>query len=135
MFRPNEPFRKEVRYCGEHSNHNDCVVRVLESRGEDDEGASWRIQLPVTGKVVVVYDDELTPQPDQPEMLDERMARFASGFESPLVAAFVLEVVDRYAAEVLKDEAETLRQMENSMVAGPAWIAAAKRAKEIASFK
>lgn len=148
MFRPadeythGQEFRRDVTLtdpCAE-SGWEVVPVKVIKratfrdpDTGETEDG--WQVRIPVTGKTIVVTDDALSPVPDHPELLSERFQRFTSDFESPLVAAFVLEAVDRYAADIMRDEAETLRQMENTMVAGPAWIAAAKRAKTIASMK
>ena len=44
---------------------------------------------------------------------------------------FVMEAIRRYSETVLKDEAETLKQMEGTMINGHAWIQCAKDAKDI----
>lgn len=135
MFRPNQEFRDAVTYQGAHSDWNNLPADVI-ARIDDPayDEPRWTVRL-ANGKKVTVGEECLSPAPDAPETLAERFQQFTSDFESPLVAAFVLEAVDRYATDILRDEAETLRQMENTLVAGPAWIAAAKRAKAIASMK
>lgn len=44
----------------------------------------------------------------------------------PIVYAFAVTAIDKYCNKVLDDEAHTLRMMENSFIAGEAWISAAK---------
>lgn len=44
----------------------------------------------------------------------------------PLVYAFVLTAVDKYSEGVLADEDHTLKVMENTFIAGEAWLRTAK---------
>lgn len=135
MFRPNEPFRREVIYDGPETNGKVPVMVLAQAQDDDDGNERWRVRLPESGKALLVFADDLTPFPDAHETMDERFQRFTSGFTSPLVAPFVLEAIERYAADVLQDEAETMRQMNSTMVSGAAWIEAAKQAKTIADLK
>lgn len=48
-----------------------------------------------------------------------------------LAQCFLIEAVNRYAAQVLADEAETKRQMAESFVSGEAWIVAAKEWQQL----
>lgn len=54
------------------------------------------------------------------------MKLLAAGEKNPLVLAFVSDAVAKLADAILKDEAASLKALENSLVYGPAWIAAAK---------
>ena len=44
----------------------------------------------------------------------------------PIVYAFAVTAIYKYCDKVLDDEEHTLRMMENSFIAGEAWISTAK---------
>ena len=59
----------------------------------------------------------------------ERLDDFLS-YGSPMNQAFLIEAVCRYADEILSDEAEVRKQMEDSFISPESWISAAKSARE-----
>jgi hypothetical protein len=134
VFRDNQPYRREVIYNGPESNYEDVAVQVYGEVEIDDPdyGASdgWRIRLPITGKQVNVFADDLKPYPDAPETLQERTDRLLS-FYHPMTAGFFVEALLRYADQVLEDEEETRKQMCSGLVGGDAWIEAAKAVREV----
>lgn len=52
-------------------------------------------------------------------------------FGSPIRQIFVMEALRRYASDILKDEAETLRQCKTGFISGPALIQAATDWKDL----
>lgn len=134
MYLPNQKFRRATTYNGEHSNFNDVSVIVQADKGEDDDGDLWLIQLPITGKQVTVYGDELSPAPADPELFIERLTRLVT-FHHPLLTGFVAEAIGRYADQVLADPEETKRQMATGFISGEAWLECAKTAKAVMATK
>lgn len=49
---------------------------------------------------------------------------------SPMNQLFVLDALDKWSSYIIKNEAEVLKSFENSIIYGPAWVAAAKHVQE-----
>lgn len=132
MFREDQKTRKTTTYDGEETNAP-VEVMVLSYEGEDEEEGEdrWRIRLPESGKAIICYGSDLSPQPEEPETMKEKFARLFDGFESPMVMAAAVEGICNYGKEIADNESQVLADMEGGMVHGPSWVAAAKRAAEI----
>lgn len=64
------------------------------------------------------------PKTKQQQDIQKTLAKLAK--IDPIVYAFAVTAIDKYCNKVLDDEEFTLRVMENSVIAGEAWIRAAK---------
>ena len=50
---------------------------------------------------------------------------------SPMNQLFVMDALKKWSDYIIKHEAETLKQLENTMIYGPAWVDAAKHVKNM----
>lgn len=49
---------------------------------------------------------------------------------SPMNQLFVLDALQKWSEYIVKNEAEVLKSFENTMIYGPAWVAAARHVQE-----
>lgn len=134
MFRPNQPHRDEVTYHGEESNFEDVRVRVLKPVTINDpeygESDGYQIRLPITGKVIAVFEDELTPTPNAPETLVEKLDYLLT-WGHPACAGFVIDSLVQRAENVINNAEEVRERMKNHFISPEAWIEAAKATKTV----
>lgn len=126
-FLPNKPHRDSAVYTSDDGDFYKVPVAVLNTDEDADGETRYTIRLPITNQVRVVYEDELTPRPDAPATVAEQIEQLLT-WGHPLLHAFVIEAILRYAEQIVENREQVIADMANSIVHGPAWVGCAEEA-------
>jgi len=123
MFTPTQPFRHETFYEGPESDHNKANAQVVGPFDDDEDGnPRWRVAIPTKpGRILIVFGDELSPEPDAPATIAEQIDHFLT-LGHPLLHAFVIEALVRYSEGVVKNREQVGEYMKQGFISGEAWV-------------
>ncbi len=120
MYKKDQEFRRNVKYIGD-GVHVGKMVFVMARAGEDDEDDYWKVRTE-TGAQFVAGVSDLQPCPDEPqtnvEFLTDVMEWSPAG---PLMQAFVIEAIAKYAEQVQHMPQDQRDQMDNSFISYAGW--------------
>lgn len=120
MFKKNQEHRRNVKYTGDGA-HAGKIVFVMGRAGEDEEDDYWKVRTE-NGSQFVAGVSDLQPRPDEPETNVEFItAQMDWSPAGPLIQAFVIEGLAKYAEQVQNMPADQRASMDSGFISYAAW--------------